>query len=219
MHFGLPYTSRKALYFLDVYRLGEKKSIVRSERIESRIIQLHNQRRSALVEGIMCEYQRGINGVHSQNDTDSEEGAKIFKLLETAAEPEFLMAEMSPEQLRSFTTYKAKFEAAQQMRKEKSVAETLEDAGLGERNVTPFMRIRLVGLTSLSYEGEHNPKEGIVTIWDPTERQRTELTEGKIYIMKGLVPMNSDSETLYLHARGSSSRWQPLSPKDSENFQ
>ncbi|CAA0392660.1 unnamed protein product [Arabidopsis thaliana] len=200
-------------------RLGEKKSIVRSERIESRIIQLHNQRRSALVEGIMCEYQRGINGVHSQNDTDSEEGAKIFKLLETAAEPEFLMAEMSPEQLRSFTTYKAKFEAAQQMRKEKSVAETLEDAGLGERNVTPFMRIRLVGLTSLSYEGEHNPKEGIVTIWDPTERQRTELTEGKIYMMKGLVPINSDSEILYLHARGSSSRWQPLSPKDSENFQ
>ncbi|OAO95822.1 BRCA2B [Arabidopsis thaliana] len=200
-------------------RLGEKKSIVRSERIESRIIQLHNQRRSALVEGIMCEYQRGINGVHSQNDTDSEEGAKVFKLLETAAEPELLMAEMSLEQLTSFTTYKAKFEAAKQMQMEKSVAKALEDAGLGERNVTPFMRIRLVGLTSLSNEGEHNPKEGIVTIWDPTERQRTELTEGKIYIMKGLVPMNSDSETLYLHARGSSSRWQPLSPKDSENFQ
>ncbi|CAB82279.1 putative protein [Arabidopsis thaliana] len=180
---------------------------------------LYKERRSALVEGIMCEYQRGINGVHSQNDTDSEEGAKVFKLLETAAEPELLMAEMSLEQLTSFTTYKAKFEAAKQMQMEKSVAKALEDAGLGERNVTPFMRIRLVGLTSLSNEGEHNPKEGIVTIWDPTERQRTELTEGKIYIMKGLVPMNSDSETLYLHARGSSSRWQPLSPKDSENFQ
>lgn len=68
------------------------------------------RRRSALVEGIMCEYQRGINGVHSQNDTDSEEGAKVFKLLETAAEPELLMAEMSPEQLTSFTIYKAKFE-------------------------------------------------------------------------------------------------------------
>jgi len=57
------------------------------------------------------------------------------------------------------------------MQMEKSVAKALEDAGLGERNVTPFMRIRLVGLTSLSNEGEHNPKEGIVTIWDPTERQ------------------------------------------------
>lgn len=67
-------------------------------------------RRSALVEGLMCEYQRGINGVHSQNDTDSEEGAKVFKLLETASEPELLMAEMSREQLTSFTTYKAKYE-------------------------------------------------------------------------------------------------------------
>lgn len=51
------------------------------------------------------------------------------------------------------------------------MAKALEDAGLGERDVTPFMRIRLVGLTSLSYEGKHNPKEGIVTIWNPTERQ------------------------------------------------
>ena len=54
---------------------------------------------------------------------------------------------------------------------EKSVAQALEEAGLSERDVTPFMRIRLVGLTSLSYEGVHNPKEGIVTIWNPTERQ------------------------------------------------
>ncbi|XP_018474420.1 protein BREAST CANCER SUSCEPTIBILITY 2 homolog B isoform X2 [Raphanus sativus] len=194
-------------------RLGEKKSIVRSERMESRMIQLHNQRRSDLVEGLMCEYERAVNGVHSQNDTDSEEGAKVFKLLKTASEPELLMAEMSLEQLTSFTTYKSKFEM------ENSVAKALEDAGLGERDVTPFMRIRLVGLTSLSYEGKHNPKEGIVTIWNPTERQRTELTEGKIYVVKGLVPMISDSETLYLHARGSSSRWEPLSPKASSSFQ
>ncbi|CAH8354605.1 unnamed protein product [Eruca vesicaria subsp. sativa] len=201
-------------------RLGERKSIVRSERMESRMIQLHDQRQvSTLVEGLMCEYQRGLNGVHSQNDTDSEEGAKVFKLLETAAEPELLMAEMSLEQLTSFTSYKAKSEEAKQIQMENSVAKALEDAGLGERDVTPFMRIRLVGLTSLSYEKEHNPKEGIVTIWNPTERQRTELTEGKIYIAKGLVPMMSDSETLYLHARGSRSRWEPLSPKASSSFQ
>ncbi|VVB12844.1 unnamed protein product [Arabis nemorensis] len=201
------------------------------------------ERRSALIEGLMCEYQRGINGADSQNDTDCE-GAKVFKLLESAAEPEFLMADMSIEQLTSFTTYKAKFEveycclpfldrssraklimleselqAAMQMQMGKSVTKALEDAGLGERDVTPFIRIRVVGLTSLSYEGEHNPKEGIVTIWDPTESQITELTEGKIYIMKGLVPINTDSDILYLHGRGSSSRWQPLSPKASESFQ
>ena len=54
---------------------------------------------------------------------------------------------------------------------EKSVAKALEDAGLGERDVTPFMRIRLVGLTSLSYDGHPNPKEAILTIWNPTETQ------------------------------------------------
>uniref|UniRef100_A0A1J3K4Y0 Protein BREAST CANCER SUSCEPTIBILITY 2-like protein B n=3 Tax=Noccaea caerulescens TaxID=107243 RepID=A0A1J3K4Y0_NOCCA len=187
--------------------------------MESKMIQLHNQRRSTLVEGLICEHQRGINGVHSQNDTDSEEGAKIFKLLESVAEPELLMADMTREQLTSFSTYKSKFEAARQNQMEKSVSKALEVAGLNERNVSPFMRIRIVGLKSITYEGEHKPKEGIVTIWNPTESQITELTEGKIYIMKGLVPMNTDSETLYLHGRGSSSRFQPLSPEASESFQ
>ncbi|KAG2314620.1 hypothetical protein Bca52824_017742 [Brassica carinata] len=200
-------------------KLGEKKSIVRSERMEWRMVELHNQRRSDLIEGLICKYQGGLNGVHSQNDTDSKEGAKLFKLLESAAEPDFLMADMSMEELNCFNRYKEKFEAAMEKNMEKSVAKALEDAGLGERDVTPFMRIRLVGLTSLSNDGHQNPKEAILTIWNPTETQRTELTEGKIYAMKGLVPMNLYSETLYLHARGSSSRLQPLSQKASENFQ
>ncbi|KAL0716074.1 hypothetical protein Bca4012_065396 [Brassica carinata] len=180
---------------------------------------LYKEKRSDLIEGLICKYQGGLNGVHSQNDTDSKEGAKLFKLLESAAEPDFLMADMSMEELNCFNRYKEKFEAAMEKNMEKSVAKALEDAGLGERDVTPFMRIRLVGLTSLSNDGHQNPKEAILTIWNPTETQRTELTEGKIYAMKGLVPMNLYSETLYLHARGSSSRLQPLSQKASENFQ
>ena len=67
-------------------------------------------RRSTVVEGIVSEFQRGIKGSNNYNDTDSEEGATILKILETAAEPEVLMAEMSPQQLTSFTTYKAKLE-------------------------------------------------------------------------------------------------------------
>lgn len=43
------------------------------------------------------------------NDGNSE-GAKLFKMLETAAEPEVIMAEMSPEQLTSFATYQTKLE-------------------------------------------------------------------------------------------------------------
>lgn len=44
------------------------------------------------------------------NCDDSEEGAKIFKILQTAAEPEVLMADMTSEQLSSFTEYQAKHE-------------------------------------------------------------------------------------------------------------
>lgn len=58
----------------------------------------------------MSEFQRGIAEYHTNNDNDSEEGAKILKLLETSAEPEILMAEMTSEQLTSVATYQAKLE-------------------------------------------------------------------------------------------------------------
>lgn len=62
-----------------------------------------------VVEGIVSEFQRGNKDSHILNDSNSE-GAKLFKMLETAAEPEVIMAEMSPEQLTSFATYQAKLE-------------------------------------------------------------------------------------------------------------
>lgn len=66
-------------------------------------------RRTAIVDGIVSEFQRGTKS-SIYNESDSEEGAKLFKILETAAEPELLMAEMSPEQLTSFASYQAKIE-------------------------------------------------------------------------------------------------------------
>lgn len=71
---------------------------------------LFDCRCSAVAEGITSEFQRGILGSCIINDSDVEEGAKIFKILETAAEPEVLMAEMTSEQLASFTSYQAKQE-------------------------------------------------------------------------------------------------------------
>lgn len=46
------------------------------------------------------------------NDYEREEGAKLLKILETAAEPDILMAEMTFEQLNSFSSYKAKLEVS-----------------------------------------------------------------------------------------------------------
>lgn len=57
----------------------------------------------------MSELQKGNKDLHPRDDNDSE-GAKILKMLETAAEPEVLMAEMTSEQLTSFTAYQSKLE-------------------------------------------------------------------------------------------------------------
>lgn len=67
-------------------------------------------RRSVVIEAIVSEFQIGTRHLHTYNDSDSEEGAQISKILETASEPEILMAEMSPEQLSSFTTYQSRVE-------------------------------------------------------------------------------------------------------------
>lgn len=56
---------------------------------------------------------------------------------------------------------------------EKRIEKALEDAGLKERDVTPFMRVRVVGLTSKDYQGKACCKEGIIAIWNPTEKQVT----------------------------------------------
>ncbi|MCI23512.1 breast cancer type 2 susceptibility protein, partial [Trifolium medium] len=102
---------------------------------------LYGIRRSAVVDNIVSEYQKERTGSHIYDYGDSE-GAKIYKMLETAAEPEFLMADMSPEQLNSFAAYKAKLNAIRQSQMESSIEKALKDSGLENREVTPFMRLR-----------------------------------------------------------------------------
>ncbi|RDX88899.1 Protein BREAST CANCER SUSCEPTIBILITY 2-like B, partial [Mucuna pruriens] len=194
-------------------RLSSGWSVVMSEGMENKMMELHNQRRSAVVDGIISEYQRERS--HIYYDSDSE-GAKIYNMLETAEEPEFLMADMSPEQLSSFSAYKAKLNAIRQSEMEKSIEKALKDAGLGHREVTPLMRLRVVGLTYKTRQDK--PKEGIVTIWNPTEKQRQELVEGGAYAIAGLIPSSSDFDILHLQTRGSSTKWLPLSFNAREQF-
>jgi breast cancer 2 susceptibility protein len=54
---------------------------------------------------------------------------------------------------------------------ETAIEKALEYAGLGEREVTPFMRVRIVGLSKKICHGKDSPKEGLITIWNPTEKQ------------------------------------------------
>lgn len=68
---------------------------------------LYGLRRSAIVDGIVSEHQEERWGSRIYDYGDSE-GAKIYNMLETAADPEYLMADMSPEQLNSFAAFKAK---------------------------------------------------------------------------------------------------------------
>ncbi|KAK7281943.1 hypothetical protein RIF29_10345 [Crotalaria pallida] len=170
------------------------------------------QQHSAVVEDVILEYQKEIRGSCLNDDSDSE-GAKIYNMLEAAAEPEFLMADMSAEQLSSFAAYKAKLNATIHSEMEKSIEKALKDAGLRNREVTPFMRLQVVGLTHKTQQDK--PKEGIVIIWNPTEKQ---LVEGVAYAIAGLIPSGVELDILHLQTRGSSTKWLPFSSNAREQF-
>ncbi|KAJ8550224.1 hypothetical protein K7X08_035710 [Anisodus acutangulus] len=200
-------------------RLSNGGFLVRSERMEAKEMQYFNERRCSVVEGIVSASQREKRDAYTGSDYESEEGARILRILERAAEPELLMAEMTSEQLNLFSSYQAKLEALRQSDLQKSLEKALQAAGLAERDVTPFMRVRVVGLTNKSTSLKSCPKEGLITIWNPTEKQQCELAEGQAFAVTGLTPISSDSTTLYLQTKGSTTKWLPLSPLAIEHFE
>ncbi|WOL16309.1 hypothetical protein Cni_G25096 [Canna indica] len=195
-------------------RFPDGGHIVRSERLEKKALQKYNQRRCNIVEAIMSEQ---IDVVADMNDSD--EGAKLYEILEVAAEPEVLMADMTSEQLFSFSAYQAKQKDVRQMDMQKKIEKALKDAGLVSREVTPFMRVRVVGLTSKHSCRKGGFREGMITIWNPTEEQRVDLVEGKIYDVAGLMPINCSMDVLYLQSSGSSTVWKSLPSWKAEKYE
>ncbi|CAI9287354.1 unnamed protein product [Lactuca saligna] len=196
-------------------RLSEGGFVVRSERMESKRMQLYDYRRSSIVEGVMSEFERGSKSFETDDD---DEGERISHLLEKAAEPEVLMAGMTSEQLTSFASYQAKIEASRQSEMEKSIKKALDEAGLSRNEVNTLMRVRVVGLTGKIHNHIASPQQALITIWNPTEKQKSELVEGQAYTVSGLTPINSDSCTIYLRASGSTNKWHPLSPSSTQHF-
>ncbi|XP_020673370.1 protein BREAST CANCER SUSCEPTIBILITY 2 homolog B isoform X2 [Dendrobium catenatum] len=195
-------------------RLPDGGSIVRSENLEKKILQLNSRRRSDIAEDIISEFEDA-----PVNFNDNEEGAKLFRILESSAETEVLMAGMSLEQLTSFSSYQEKQEALRQADLHKKIEKALEEAGLGSRDVTPFMRVRVIGLTRTDSSKKSRPREGMITIWNPTEKQKLELVEGQIYSVSWLAPFCGRSDFLYLQSRGPSSEWVCLPAADSEKYE
>ncbi|KAM0918866.1 hypothetical protein ACQ4PT_008593 [Festuca glaucescens] len=195
-------------------RLSDGRSVVRSERMERKALQLYHQRVSKIAEDIMSEQDENCG-----NSDDSEEGAKICKMLERAAEPEVMMAGMTSEQRISFSSYQAKQKEARQNEVAKKVENALEVAGLSSRDVTPFVKVRVTSLIQKISASETINKEGLITIWNPTEKQKADLVEGQIYFVTGLVPSAYCTGSLYLHARGSSTTWKPLASAQAADFE
>ncbi|KAK3163964.1 hypothetical protein QOZ80_1AG0010770 [Eleusine coracana subsp. coracana] len=194
-------------------RLCDGCFIVRSERLERKALQLYQQRVSKIAEDIMFEQQENCD-----SPDDNEEGAKICKMLERAAEPEAIIAGMTSEQLMHFSSYKEKQKVVMQNKVVKKVEKALEVAGLSSRDVTPFLKVRVVGLVSKDSASKASNKEGLITIWNPTEMQKADLVEGQVYSVTGLMPSNYCTATLYLHARGSSTMWKPLASSQTTSF-
>ncbi|KAG0477017.1 hypothetical protein HPP92_013858 [Vanilla planifolia] len=195
-------------------RLTNGGSIVRSESMEKKVIQFYNQRRNDIAEDITLELQDVPLSFN-----ESEEGAKILKILECSTEPEVLMAGMSSEQLISFSTYQEKKEALRRANLLEKIEKAIQEAGLGSRDVTPFMRVRVTGLIKLGSFDNHRPREGLITIWNPTEKQKVDLLEGQIYSVSGLTPLSGGSDFLHLQSRGSSSAWNRLPATCSLKFE
>lgn len=54
---------------------------------------------------------------------------------------------------------------------QKSIEKAMEAAGLSDRDVTPFFRVRVVGLHKKGRSPVSVGKNGLITIWNPTEKQ------------------------------------------------
>ncbi|KAJ1253649.1 hypothetical protein BS78_K216500 [Paspalum vaginatum] len=175
--------------------------------------QATRRRVSKITEDILFEQEENCDST----DGD-EEWAKISKMLECAAEPEVILAGMTTEQLRHFASYKEKQKVVMQNEVTKKVQKALEVAGLSARDVTPFLKVRVVGLVNKFSASTSSNKEGLITIWDPTEMLKANLVEGQAYCVTGLVPSNYCTEILYLHARGSYTTWKSLASAQTTDF-
>ncbi|EEC70000.1 hypothetical protein OsI_00530 [Oryza sativa Indica Group] len=195
-------------------RFSDGRFVVRSERMERKALQLYHQRVSKIAEDIQSEH-----GEHCDNTDDNDEGAKICKMLERAAEPEILMSSMNSEQLLSFSYYQEKQKIVRQNEVAKKVENALKVAGLSSRDVTPFLKVRVMGLISKHSATKSGHREGLITIWNPTEKQKSDLVEGQIYSVTGLLASSYFTEVSYLSGRGSSTAWTPLATAQTTNFE
>ncbi|XP_074568879.1 protein BREAST CANCER SUSCEPTIBILITY 2 homolog B-like [Curcuma longa] len=195
-------------------RFSDGGYIVRSERLERKALQQYDQRRCSIAEAILAERIDVVADVDS-----NDEGAKLYKILETTAEPEVMMADMTSQQLISFSAYKTKQNEIRQSDMEKKIEKMLKDAGLCSREVTPFMRVKVAGLTSKHSCKKGKFREGLITIWNPTEDQKVDLVEGRIYDVAGLLPMSIGMGVLYLQGGGSSTAWKSLPLTEAKKYE
>ncbi|KAI5076154.1 hypothetical protein GOP47_0008219 [Adiantum capillus-veneris] len=175
-------------------RLPDGGSITRSARAEDLAVRGYQDRRIQVAEDTVIRMERECMPFMPENETD--EGAKIFQLLESSAEPELLMADMSAAQHAAFSAFQAKREAARQSLAQKNILKALGDVHLDSREVAPFMKISVRGLCFPACKSQicsKCTKGGIVTVWHVTEEQVDRLKEGAVYCVSNLSPFTGRS--------------------------
>ncbi|KAG1371520.1 protein BREAST CANCER SUSCEPTIBILITY 2 [Cocos nucifera] len=171
-------------------RFPDGGSVVRSEMMEYKALQLYQQRRSKIVEDITSEQQDVFDNIN-----DSDEGANILKILETAAEPEVLMADMSSEQLISFSAYQTKQKALRQSYIQKKIEKSFEDAGLGSREKVDLVEGKIytvAGLMPLNFGTNvlYLQARGSSTVWKPICAIQTDKFESFFTPRKSITLSN-----------------------------
>ncbi|KAG6551190.1 hypothetical protein Mapa_007426 [Marchantia paleacea] len=170
--------------------------VLRSERAEDLAAHDFDKRRAKVAEEAIQKLE--------DRDSSSDEGAKLFFALETTADPESLLLDMTRSQLDAFAAFKARREESRQIVTGDLIRNALELHGLASREVTPTFKVRVVGLNRKGDPG--SDKDGLVTIWHATEELQEQLQEGKVFCVYGLRPSTKGSFHSF-----NSTRWQPVS--------
>lgn len=191
-------------------RLKDGRSVVRCARAEDRAEALYATRRDLVLD----ELEVSRDGCALPVDDDAaDEGSKLFAQLAAAAEPELMFATLTKAQQDSV----AEFQTEREISVQKRAREVLEQADLLRRDVCPLLEIRVSEVrsrTSDYSDPEDEFKEGLLTVWNPTEDQILSITEGTLYRISDLIAsdrsFNSSDKSLLQLRTTKSSKWQEL---------
>eukprot|EP00898_Chlorokybus_atmophyticus_P001304 jgi/Chlat1/2174/Chrsp17S02749 len=176
-------------------------SIDRSARAEEHASRKFYARKAQLVEAVMQQHHLEMAKQAPAQQLKMDSGVALYEAAITAADQATFMAELTASQHEELSAYMREHEEEQRQLLQDRLQEALEEANLTERNVSPFLRLRVHGLvrtTDLQAEQDNDDDtmllsrggEALITVWRPSPEQVEQLQEGRAFWVRSLVASN-----------------------------